>query len=169
MFKDDVEAPLDVQIELSDNQVVFRYGAAELISRTIEGNYPDYAQIIPKSAKTEVVVARGALVQAIKSTSLFSKTGLFDVHLVIDPEKGTLVSSASDSVRGANSMEVPVRGDGQKNEITLNFRYLLDGLNAMPSEEVKIKIIDGANPCLITPATEAPNEKYLYIVMPIRQ
>jgi len=51
----------------------------------------------------------------------------------------------------------------------MNYRYLLDGLNAMPTEKVKIKIIDAASPCVIVPAEEMPNEKYQYIVMPIRQ
>lgn len=169
VFKDDVEAPKDVLLEIADNQVVFRYGPVELISRTIEGNYPDYRQIIPKSVKTEVILAKSELVQAIKSTSLFSKTGLYDIHLSIDPQKNEVSLSASDTARGANTVAVSAKISGDKNEITLNYRYLLDGLNAMSGEEVKLKMVDGANPCLVTPVLEMPNERYLYIVMPIRQ
>jgi len=169
VFKDDVEAPKDVIIELADNQVVFRYGSVELISRTIEGNYPDYRQIIPNTSKTEIIIERTVLSQAIKSASLFSKLGLFDIDVKINPTDKTIELSAADSGRGENKITLEAEVSGDENEIIMNYRYLLDGLNAMPTEKVKIKIIDAASPCVIVPAEEMPNEKYQYIVMPIRQ
>lgn len=167
VFKDDVEAPENVDVELSDNQIVFRFGSVELISRTIEGAYPDYKQIIPERSNTEIVVDRAELIQGIKSASLFAKTGLFDIHLKVDPANNGLVLSANDATRGENKVEVAGEMTGGANEITMNYRYLIDGLQAMNSKKVVVKVIDAANPCVLLP--HESDQEYQYIVMPIRQ
>jgi DNA polymerase-3 subunit beta len=168
VFKDDVEAPPAVDIDISDNQIVFRYGSVELTSRTIEGNYPDYRQIIPKDATTQVKVDRSELSQAIKTASLFSKNGLYDVELILDTASGQVTLTATDSSRGENQASIDGAIIGEDNRITLNFRYLLDGVNAIKSSNIILKIIDGASPCVLEPE-DMPDEKYQYVVMPIRQ
>ncbi|MFH1711842.1 MAG: DNA polymerase III subunit beta [Patescibacteria group bacterium] len=166
VFKDDVEAPVAVEIGLSGNQIVLRYGGVELSSSIIEKNYPDYKQIIPKTVKTEIVIDRQEFIQAIKAASLFSKTGLYDVGL--KATTGGLELSALDAARGENKVLLASEMTGDENLITLNFRFLLDGVNAMDSAKVRLKMIDGANPCIVVPEG-ATDEKYQYIVMPIRQ
>jgi DNA polymerase-3 subunit beta len=168
VFKDDVEAPERVSLELSDNQVVFRYGSVELVSRTIDGNYPDYRQIIPTEFKTKTFVDRSEVIQAIKSASLFAKNGLFDVQVMMDPAKKIVQLSAQDATRGENSVSVKVdEGSGEENTMVLNYRYLLDGLQAAGTQGVQVQMIDAMNPCVIRPTGE--DDKYQYIVMPIRQ
>lgn len=168
VFRDDVEAPESVSLELSDNQVMFRYGPVELVSRTIEGNYPDYRQIIPTNFKTKTFVDRSEVIQAIKSASLFAKTGLFDVQMKMNPQKKLVELSAQDTTRGQNSVSVKVdEGFGEENKMVLNYRYLLDGLQAAGTQGVQVQMIDAMNPCVIRPTGEGEN--YQYIVMPIRQ
>lgn len=167
LFKDSVDMPENISIELADNQIVFEFGPVELTSRTIEGNYPDYQQIIPKSFQTEAVLKREELIKAVKTASLFSRTGLFDVTLKVLPEQKAFQVSATDANRGENTAVCEVDATGSENMITVNYRYLLDGLNAMNTDEVLFQAIDGANPCLIKPKTET--DEYLYIVMPIKQ
>lgn len=168
VFKDDAEAPPNVEIDLSDNQIVFKYGSVELTSRIIEGNYPDYRQIIPSSTKTELIVNRSELSQSVKTASLFSKTGLFDVELILDSSSSQLTLSATDSTRGENQIVIDGAITGEQNRITLNYRYLLDGINAISSTNILIKVIDDANPCILNPE-DMPDESYQYIIMPIRQ
>lgn len=168
VFKDDVEAPPAVEIDITDNQIVFRYGSVALTSRTIEGNYPDYRQIIPTTSKTQFKIDKADLVQAIKAASLFSKTGLYDVELSIDPDNGNVTLLSTDSTRGENQAVVDATVIGDTNRITLNFRYLLDGVGAMRGTVITMKVIDAGSPCILEPE-EMPNEKYQYIVMPIRQ
>lgn len=168
VFKDDVEAPPVIEIDISDNQIVFKYGPVELTSRTIEGNYPDYRQIIPEQSKTTAVFERGEFVQAVKTTSLFSKTGLFDVTIGIHPSEGNLELTSSDSSRGENLITLPSDITGDENKIALNYRYLLEGMNAIGTPKVKMKVIDGANPCVLEPIG-LTDEAYKYIIMPIRQ
>lgn len=167
VFKEDVEAPDAIEIELVDSQVVFRYGSVELTSRTIEGNYPDYRQIIPTNAVTEFILDRAAFAQAVKTVSLFSKNGLFDVVLSFDPAAGSTELSASDATRGENTATLQGEGKGLANKITLNFRYLLDGLSAIPTQRVVVKIIDAASPCILLP--HESSDSYQYVIMPIRQ
>lgn len=168
VFKDDVEAPELVEVVVTENQVVFRYGGVEITSRTLEGPYPDYKQIIPEKTQTQVVLEKQGLQKAIKTASLFSKTGLFDIYLKTNVGEQSLIVSANDVSRGENSVALTSMIEGADNEIALNFRYLLDGVNAIRAEKVKCGMIDKASPCIITPF-ESPEESYRYIVMPIRQ
>jgi len=167
VFKDEVDSPTSVEMGLSENQVVFSYGGVELTSRTIEGNYPDYQQIIPKDFQTETSVDRDDFGKAVKTASLFSRTGLFDVTLDLDPEKNQLSVRALDSARGENTAAIGADISGHKNNVTVNYRYLLDGLGAIEGEQVLFQMIDPSNPCLLTPKDKTL--KYLYIVMPIKQ
>lgn len=166
VFRDDVESPSVVHLTVSEGQLVFRFGSVELISRTIEGNYPPYRQIIPAVFTTKVSIDREDFMKAVKTASLFSRVGLFDVHLEFRPEEQSLAVQATDATRGENVATCSVTIDGQKNGVTVNYRYLLDGLQAMDSEEVSFQMNDSANPCLIVPSTTSD---FLYIVMPIKQ
>jgi DNA polymerase III subunit beta len=168
VLRDNAEAPEAIDIELTESQIVFRYGTVELSSRTVEGVYPDYRQIIPKSSSTEILVSKSAFAQAIKRTSLFSKAGLFDVKLEANPAEKTVTLSAADVGRGENTVSIEGEITGALNAAVLNFRYLLDGVNAMGSDRVVLKLIDAMNPCVVMPENR-PEDKYLYIVMPIRQ
>ncbi|KKW28915.1 MAG: polymerase III subunit beta protein [Candidatus Uhrbacteria bacterium GW2011_GWD2_52_7] len=168
VLRDSVEVPEDLEVELTESQILFRYGTVEISSRTIDGVYPDYRQIVPKTSVTEVVVNRAAFAQAVKRTSLFSKTGLFDVRMEFDPTNKIITLSANDATRGENTVAVDGEVSGGGNAVVLNFRYLLDGVGAISSDNVTIRLIDGTNPCLLLPF-EMPSEAYLYIVMPIRQ
>ncbi len=168
-LKDDAEAGEYVEMNLSENQLVFRYGSAELTTRVIDGKYPDYRQIIPTKFRTEVVVGRQELMKAVKTASLFSRTGIFDVSLSVFADKGKVTVEATEATRGRNEASCVAEVKGQDNKITVNYRYLLDGLNAMESEGVTLKLIDGMNPCLVHPNGVSAEGMHTYLVMPIRQ
>src|SRR3989339_195872 len=167
VFKDDVESPSSLTVQLSENQVVFVFGPVEIISRMIEGYYPDYQQIIPSTFQTEAVVDRTDFIKSIKTASLFSRTGLYDVTLEFFPDKQQIHVKALDANRGKNTTICMGNLSGQTNNVTVNYRYLLDGLNAMTSEQIQFQMIDASNPCLILP--KGSHESYRYVVMPIRQ
>ncbi|MBU0531236.1 MAG: DNA polymerase III subunit beta [Candidatus Uhrbacteria bacterium] len=168
LFKDSVESPEVVTLQLADNQIVFNYGPVELTSRTVEGTYPDYKQIIPSSFQTEAVLKRDDLIKAVKTASLFSRTGLFDVTLGVVPASGEFRVTAIDAARGENEAVCSADATGEENKITVNYRYLLDGLNAITTDEILFQAIDAANPCLIKPKSDQ-DTGYQYIVMPIKQ
>lgn len=167
VFKDDVDLPPTVSMFLSNSQIVFVYGSVELISRTIDEHYPDYEQIIPKQFQTKAVIDREDFIKAVKTASLFSKNGLFDVSLELSANEKRVQVKSVDATRGANTSECSADISGSNNAVTVNFRYLLDGLQAIRSDQIIFEMIDAANPCLITP--NSSQEAFRYIVMPIKQ
>ncbi|MFH1534452.1 MAG: hypothetical protein ABIF80_00530, partial [Patescibacteria group bacterium] len=129
-------------------------------------NYPDYQQIIPKEKKTGVLANKEDLLKVIKTTSLFSKSGINDVNIKVVKEKKELIVSAINSQLGENISRLHVDVEGEDNEIVFNHRYLLDGLQNINSERVSLEIINNTNPGVIRPEKD---ESYTYIIMPIKQ
>jgi DNA polymerase-3 subunit beta len=166
-LKDDPDGAENIEIFITENQILFSLNnGVEIISRTVEGQYPDYKQIIPTENKTKVTLETGRLLKTIKTTSLFSKTGIFDINLEFLDDKKSLVISSTNNQLGESVSEMEVDFHGEKNQTVINYRYLLDGLNNLDSENVSVEIIDGNVPLIIRPAEDTG---YLYIIMPIKQ
>ncbi len=155
-----------VNLYINENQIAFELGSSKIISRLISGQYPDYKQIIPEKNETEITVSRQELIRAIKASSIFSKSGINDINLIINSEKKEIVVSSLSSQTGENTVNLSGKIEGKSNDITLNFRYLLDGLNNINSENIKIVIVDNNTPCVIK---DDNDKNYIYIVMPIKQ
>jgi len=154
----------NLEISVSDNQILFSAGDVELISRVIAGTFPDYEQIIPKKSETQVVLDKDPLIRAIKSASLFCRQGLNHVNFQFSSDK-ILISSSASQV-GENIVEVPAKIEGPDVDIVFDYRYVLDGLSAIPSSEVLIKLEGNNSPGVFKPKEK---DKYLYLVMPIKQ
>lgn len=166
-YKDELSMPETVQLSFTENQMVMSFGNVELVSRLIEGSFPDYKPLIPQNFKTEAVVSRVELQKAVRAASLFSRQGIFDIHLELNPDKGTCTVKSADQGTGKTKTALKAKVTGNENTVMLNYRYLMDGLASMMCEEVRLRQIDSMNPLLLTP--EGSEEKYQYIVMPIRQ
>lgn len=156
----------EIKFYLSENQILFSIGSTELVSRLIEGQYPDYKQIIPTEVKTKAIINRAELTRAVKASALFSKTGINDINLDLPAGKNKVVVSSASGQTGENTAEIEAEVDGEDNGAVINYRYLLDGLNNIDSEDVLINIIDSNTPCILKPAK---GDSYLYIIMPIKQ
>ncbi len=168
LFKDSELEAEPVEIAFSEGQVAFSFGDVELISRLIDGRYPDYRPIIPEKHVSEAVFRRPDAVQAVKGASLFARAGLQDVHFKMDPTEGLVVSS-SEGQMGKNDSTVDAEISGPQNSIVLNYRYFLDGLAALETPKARMRIIDAMNACLLVSDGDSEKEKFLYIVMPIKQ
>jgi DNA polymerase-3 subunit beta len=157
-----------INVFLSDNQILFSYDDIKLVSRVIEGQYPDYTQIIPTAGqkKTTIVFNRTELTRAIKASSLFSKNNVNDVNLDFPGGQNKVVISSLNAQSGESTIEMSVGVQGDDNGIVLNYRYLLDGLNILDCESVVLEIADASTPCVLK--ADGRND-YLYIIMPIRQ
>jgi DNA polymerase-3 subunit beta len=154
-----------VRISFSGNQMIMRYGNFELSSRLVEGDYPDYAQIIPESFSTEASFPVEVIVQKIRAASLFTTAGVNSVKLEVEPDSG-LINVLSDSTqKGKHEDQIDANVKGEENSILLNHQYVLDGLQHM-SDEVEFLMNDKNSPCLFK---EKGSQDYRYIVMPIRE
>ncbi|MEA3272847.1 MAG: hypothetical protein U9P90_04240, partial [Patescibacteria group bacterium] len=157
-----------VEICIGENQILFSHNGVELSSRLIEGQYPDYHHVVPSSYSTTVVVPKDDLVKAVKMASLFTKSGLNDVKLEISPEKKVMEITSTNNQTGENASKIETEIEGPANSIILNYRYLIDGLNNLEGDKIKLKLIDGNSPCLLESADDNTGMKYIYIVMPIK-
>jgi DNA polymerase-3 subunit beta len=156
-----------VEISINDNQISFSIGNTVVTSRVIEGKYPDYKQIIPSATPIKVKTEKGALIRAVRAAGLFSKIGLNDIEIRVNSENKTLTVIGRDSQTGEEVTDLSCEAEGGNTLVVLNFRYLLDGINNNPGNDVFLEMIDGNSPVLIKPADK--NIGSLYIVMPIKQ
>jgi len=154
----------EIKFYLSENQILFTFDSVEIISRLINGHYPDYKQIIPAKSQTIVLIERTELTRAVKAAALFSKTGINDITLLFS--RGKIIVSSFSGASGESQIELEADVKGIDNEVTINYRYLLDGLNNIEGDTVKLEILNNTTPCVLKPEKE---NNYLYIVMPIRQ
>ena len=164
--EEEMEKEEEISFYLSENQILFTTQNTELVSRLIEGQYPDYKQIIPEKSQTKAKINKNELTRAVKTSSLFSKTGINDINLDFPEGKNQVVVSSVSGQTGENLVEIDSQVSGKDNRIVVNYQYLLDGLKIIEDEEVEIEVIDNNTPCIIKPTKE---KDYLYIIMPIKQ
>lgn len=160
----DVSDEKTVRVLIGENQILVSYNNAQIISRLVEGQYPDYTQIIPKEFNTVVTIETEKMIKEMKASGLFTTTGVNAVSLGIKP--GILEISSVSSQTGEYKSEIQVEVDGNENNVLLNNRYIIDGLSNFNKSETSFKVINGDSPCVFSPKGD---ESYLYIVMPIRQ
>lgn len=166
-YKDELGVPEKVEWVYTENQLIITYGNTELISRLIEGSFPDYEQIIPSQFGVQMVLDRSDLIKAVKTASLFSRQGLYDVHLKVSAEDGVLHVHSADQGTGKTASRITGMIEGGSTELVVNFKYLNDGLSVVHTPTVRLMMNDAMSPMLVLP--ESGDEKYRYLVMPIRQ
>jgi DNA polymerase-3 subunit beta len=161
------ESEGNVEIYLDDNQVMFRLDDIELVSRLIEGQFPNYKQIIPKQTDTSFDISTAEFSRITKVASLFARESAGSIKLVIKAE-GEVSLIASDSEIGGNTSSAMCEVAGDDGEISLNARYLQDALSVMKSPEVRFAISGKLNPCVLAPIGDDLDDDYIHIVMPLR-
>lgn len=155
-----------LELFLSENQALFIYQGTAIVSRLIEGHYPDYEQVLPVNFKTEVIIDRTELSRAIKMASIFSTNTTNAIDLLIDSVNQKITIEAVAGQTGSQQAELVAKIDGQNNSVRLNYRYLLECLNILPAGKVVIKLIDDLAACQIG----APgDDNYQYIIVPLRK
>ena len=108
-----------LEILVSDNQVLFQFGNTKLISRLIDGNFPDYKQIIPKSHQTTVILNQKELSLAVRRVAIFAKEN--NQHMKLEfLDTGTLAVFTDSTQIGEDRTEIPVKIEGNSNIIALN-------------------------------------------------
>jgi len=158
------EAVDKVVIKIGENQIHFKMGPTEVISRLVEGSFPDYEQIIPKNIKTKIEINTAQFLNAIKMASFFAREAANNVKLVFQKPKKLEVIAVSPQL-GDNTSKLEAVLSGEELEIAFNAKFILDVLQIMDSEKLSLELAGSLSPGIIKPAKD-PN--YLYIIMPLR-
>lgn len=151
-----------VKIFIDNHQVLFNFDDVEIISRLIEGSFPDYEAIIPQDIQTSVFVEKDELFNAVKLSSVF--VGKVN-DIKIKTENNKIEISGRETAIGENKTNLEAEIKGEKQELVVNWHYLLDGLKGMESNDVYVGLNGEIKPILIKPEKE---ENYFYILMPIK-
>lgn len=153
----------DLSFNNSDNQVSFSNDDFEMVSRTIDGNYPDYKKIIPEKFISKVLVRKDELDKTIRLAGLFS-TNISDIK--INCSEGKMAVLAKNSDKGEIETLIDISLKNQPFEVSLNFHYLLDGLKILDTEKVIIEFTGQGSPLVIRPNDD--RKDVVYLIMPLR-
>lgn len=155
-----------VQIKITENQVLFSFkDEINLVSRLIEGQFPNYEQIIPTSSETDGNFVVSEMIQGVKIASLFARESANNIKFSFDPKAGNLVVQATTLQVGDNVSTIAGTITGNENEIAFNAKYVLDVLNNIHAEKIDISVSGKLNPGVFKPTG---SKDYIYIIMPLR-
>lgn len=160
-----------IKIYFSANQVMFEVPAEEfdgpklqLVSRLIEGDYPNYQEIIPDKYKTQLVLSKEEFLSHLKTASLFSGR-INEVKLEVVPQSSELTIFGESQEVGKSRSRLSGKIKGEKTEISFNWRFLIDGVASCSSSEIILELNGQDGPAVLRPVGE-PN--FIYIAMPIK-
>jgi len=152
-----------LEIVLAGNQAVFRFGPIELVTKLIDGKFPDYERVIPQAHPKLVNFARQPLLAALQRAAILTNEKFRGVRMVLEDGVLKIVSTNAEQEEALEELEIDYQGD--KLDIGFNVTYLLDVLNNLSSETVDWRFNDGNSSALIT---LPGNDKFKYVVMPMR-
>jgi len=152
-----------VKVEVSATQAAFNFGGIELVSKLVDGKFPDYTRVIPAGHKNTLTMDRETLRQALSRAAILSNEKFRGVRWVLTQDSLKIVSSNTEQEEAVEELEVKYSGDGL--DVGFNVTYLLDVLNNVSASEVTASFGDAASSALVEFAAEAD---FKYVVMPMR-
>jgi len=153
----------DITVRISENQVAFVHEEFDIVSRLIDGRYPDYKKIIPERSLAKVLVRRDEVENAAKVASLFSSS-ISDIKLECEGEE--LRVSGKNSSKGEATAGIEANLKGEAFEVSMNYHYFLDGLKVIPSEKVVMEFTGKGSPFVLRPSGD--DAGVVYLIMPLR-
>lgn len=159
------EESQEVDILFDETQVRFRINDAEIISHLIDGNFPDYRQLIPSSSDTIIKINKNDFIRVTKIAGLFARDSGGSVTITADSAKKTLSLHSVASQLGENTSDAnaEVSSDGQ---VTLNSRYLNEALSVIDGDMVEFSFSGKVAPCILKSSDK--NTDYYHIIMPLK-
>ncbi len=151
----------DVRLSVGENQVAFQINDTLLVSKLIEGNYPNYRQVIPAEAKERITLEREIFLNAVHRVSLLSSEKSNSVKLVFTKNNIEIAANTPDVGEAKESLAVAYKG--REFSIAFNPEFLQAPLRALPNDEVYLDLIDEMSPGVIK--IQSP---FLYVLMPMR-
>jgi len=160
----DGDDTVKVGISASENQIYFTFGNTVIYSRMIEGDYPNYSQVIPDKPTKNIVVETEKILNATRKMLAVTTERAMAVKYKFN--KNTAVISVNAPDTGSGTSTIPVEYAGDEIEIAFNPDFLINALKVIGSEKIKLGLTTPINPGKITP--ESKNEKYIGVIMPMR-
>jgi len=156
----------NIKVLVSKNLISFETEEVYLVSRLIDGVFPDYKQIIPKTFSTEVVLLKQELINALKISNIFSDK-FNQVHFSIDPKEKSIKIQTKNNDVGENTTSVEANTTGDKVEINFNYKYIYDCFQSIDSDSLSLQLTGTNRPMVIRPVSG--DQTFMYLVMPMNR
>ncbi len=160
-----------VNVFIEDGQIFFELDGIKIVSRLINGKYPEYKHIMPEKYKTTIIGEKKILQNALKMASVFADGKSREVVLKIDTQAMTVFIDTISAETGENSTEVKFEAHGESQNIVFNLKYLLDGINVIATENLALLANSDSSPVAlkeVLPDKKSFVDGFTYIVMPIK-
>ena len=154
-----------IAINSTKNQISFEFKDTYIVSRIIDGNFPDYGQIIAKDFKTEVIVLKQDLVNVLKLSNVFSDS-FNQINLRVSPKDKVLELKAKNSNVGENTNKLVATITGEEIEINFNYKYIIDCFQSIDSDSVSLSFNGLNKPMVIRGVSD---KTFTYLVMPMNR
>ncbi len=154
----------EVKVTSDEQQILFKKGDVELVTRLIDGKFPDYRKLIPEKFKTTATAPKGEVSNIAKVSSLFARETAGSVKVSVDSDEKQISIDSIASQLGENTAKTSAKttGDG---EITLNSRYIMDALNVLTNEDVFVGFNEKLEPFILR---NQKDDSYVHIIMPLK-
>lgn len=161
--------PIDqVDITLEENQIFFEMGSTRIVSRLINGRFPEYQAILPKQYALNITMTQEDLQRALKMATSFSVYSAGEVVFQVNPEEGKLEISSQSQGIGEQVAKIPFTGVVNETiQVIFSPRYILEGVSVQKGNEIILSLNSPSTPVRIS--SDAEQVSYIYIVMPIRK
>lgn len=153
----------EVTLQLGEHDATFQVGTTRLTTRLIEGEFPNYRQLIPDAYPNRVVVAKEALLDAVRRVKLLVRDATTPARLTLGPE--VLNLSVVSSEVGQATEDVDAKFEGADMTVAFNPAYLIEGVEAVAGDEVVLEIAGALRPAVVR---SVGAEEFLYLLMPVR-
>ncbi len=155
----------DVKISFNKNQISFSSGDIYLTSRVVDGVFPDYRQIMPKEFKTEVVILKQDLLNALKLSNIFSDK-FNQVSLTVGPKEKIFEISSYNNDIGENKTSLDGALSGESIELSFNYKYFVDCFQSLNTDSVSIRFNSPSSPIFVTGVSD---NSFNYLIMPMNR
>lgn len=152
-----------IDVAFSSTKARFEIGQTVIVSKLIDGTFPDYSRVIPSSNDKHLTIAADSLAEAVARIQVVSTEKTRAVSVALESNVATLTVRCPET--GTATEEVPCAYDAEKLTIGFNARYLLDVLGCLPGADLEVDLADAAAPSLVR---DPKNDRALYVIMPMR-
>ena len=152
-----------IEMQFAGNQAKFTFGGMEFVTKLVEGKFPDYNRVIPKNHQNSVTLGRAPLLASLQRTAIMTSDKFKGVRLNVEPGSLRVASNNAEQEEAVDELDIDYGGDAI--EIGFNVTYLIDALQNMSQDMVRIELSDGNSSALLT---IPDNEHFKYVVMPMR-
>ncbi len=155
----------EIDMNSTKNQMSLSFNGIYMVSRVVDGIFPDYKQIIPKEEKTKAVLLKQDLINSLKISNIFSDN-FNQVNISVIPSSKKIEIKTRNSNIGENTNKIDANIEGEEIVVNFNYRYIVDCMGSIPQDSVSL-VFNGINKALVVRG--ATDKSFTYLVMPMNR